>query len=369
MTEVREGDFDALFEAPFACYGRDTLFVSPLKSDLRRALDTRENPLYRDRHARRTWFTAHRGERILGRILVQVHDASNRLHGAKRATFGLFDCLDEPPIARALLDAATAWARTRDCNELAGSFNLTITQIIGVVTAGFDNAPYTYQEWTPPHVARHLHQNGFEPFFPMRTFELDVRKSDPEALLTEKPRALLSDPQWLFEPVRRRGFERRLREGCAVLNDGFAQNAMFVPLTEEEFLFPCAGMMWVIDQRLSWTAYHGDEPVGFLLCIPDLNPFLRATDFRFKWSTPWHLLRFRRSRKRAAIIFFSVRRQFHGRGVNLVMLHHALQAMRVGGYTHLGISWISDSNIASLRQMEKIGARPLHRLHLFRKAL
>ena len=41
-------------------------------------------------------------------------------------------------------------------------------------------------------------------------------------------------------------------------------------------------MMWVIDQRLSWTAYHGDEPVGFLLCIPDLNPFLRATDFRFR---------------------------------------------------------------------------------------
>jgi hypothetical protein len=41
----------------------------------------------------------------------------------------------------------------------------------------------------------------------------------------------------------------------------------------------------------------------------------------------------------------------------------------VGGYTHLGISWVSDSNIASLRQMEKIGARPLHRLHLFRKSL
>ena len=369
MTEIREGDFDAFFEAPFACYGRNTPFVSPLKGDLRRTLDARKNPLYRDHHARRTWFTAHRDGELLGRILVQIHDASNRLHGTKRATFGLFDCVDALTIAHELLDAGIAWARAHGCDELAGSFNLTITQMIGVVTSGFESAPYTYQEWTPPHIAPHLTDSGFEPFFPMRTFELDVREFDPQSLLAEKPNALLSNPQWRFEPVRRRGFERRLREACAVLNDGFAQNAMFVPLTEEEFLFPCAGMMWVIDQRLSWTAYYRGEPVGVLLCIPDLNPFLRATDFRFKWSTLWHLLRLRWSRKRAAIVFFSVRRQFHGRGVNLVMLYHVLQAMRVGGYTHLGISWISDSNVASLRQMEKIGARPLHRLHLFRKSL
>jgi len=33
------------------------------------------------------------------------------------------------------------------------------------------------------------------------------------------------------------------------------------------------------------------------------------------------------------------------------------------------VTWISDENTASLRQMEKLGARRLHRLHLFRKAI
>ncbi|MCY1232890.1 hypothetical protein D9M72_454060 [compost metagenome] len=103
--------------------------------------------------------------------------------------------------------------------------------------------------------------------------------------------------------------------------------------------------------------------------MPDLNPFLRATGFRLKLSTLWHLIRFRASRKRAAIIFFSVRRDYHSRGVNGVMLHHLLTAMRGAGYSHLGISWVSDSNGASQKQIEKMGARPLHRLHLFRKAI
>ena len=51
MIEIREGDFDAFFDAPFACYGRSTAFVSPMKGDLKRALDSAKNPLYRD-HAR-----------------------------------------------------------------------------------------------------------------------------------------------------------------------------------------------------------------------------------------------------------------------------------------------------------------------------
>jgi GNAT superfamily N-acetyltransferase len=368
MLELREGDFAAFFEAPFACYGRDTPFVSPMKGDLRRALDADANPLWRD-HGRRALFTAHRNGRPVGRILAHVHDASNRLHGTRRGSFGLFDCVDDAAVAAALLAKAADWVRERGCDELAGSFNLSITQMIGIVTEGFEAAPYTYQEWTPPHLPRLLEASGFEPFFPMRTYELDVRGFDPDRLLGERQRALLADPAWRFEPIRRRGFERRLREACAVLNDGFADNAMFVPLSEEEFLFPCAGMMWVIDERLSWTAYHHGQPTGVLLCVPDINPFLRATGFRLGLSTPWHLLRHRMNRERAAIVFFSVRRAAHGQGVNGVMLHHTVKAMRDAGYSQLGISWVSDGNQASRRQMEKLGARPLHRLHLYRKGL
>jgi acyl-CoA reductase-like NAD-dependent aldehyde dehydrogenase len=48
------------------------------------------------------------------------------------------------------------------------------------------------------------------------------------------------------------------------------------------------------------------EPVGVVLCIPDLNPFLRGTRSRIGLHTPWHLLKLKLHRRRAAIIFFSV---------------------------------------------------------------
>ena len=107
----------------------------------------------------------------------------------------------------------------------------------------------------------------------------------------------------------------------------------------------------------------------FGLDIPDLNPFLRATRSRLRVTTPWHYLRFRTTRTRAVIIFYSVAARAQGRGLNAAMLHRVTTALKAAGYTHLGITWIADVNQASLRQVQKMGARPLHRLHLFRKAL
>jgi GNAT superfamily N-acetyltransferase len=368
LIEIRTEDFNAFFDAPFACYGRDTHFVTPMKSDLKRSLDAKKNPLYRH-FARRTWFTAHRDGKIVGRILAQVHDASNQLHGLKRASFGLFDCIDDQQVAAALLGAAADWGRQQGCTELAGSFNLTITQMIGVVTEGHDHPAYTYQDWSPPHIARLIEACGFEPFFPMRTYELDVTTLDPERLLDGKARNLVGDPDFEVRPIRRRDLTARLLEANAVLNDSFAKNAMFVPLTEEEFIFPCAGMTLIIDEELSWVAYRRGEPVGVLLCIPDLNPFLKATDFRIKWSTPWLLWRFRKRQTRASVIFFAVKQQWHGLGINPLLLHRCVSAMKRKGFATLGISWVSDGNQASQRQMQKLGAKPLHRLHLFRKAI
>src|SRR4051812_40888923 len=43
---LRDDDFDAFFEVPFRVYDKDSLYVSPLKSDLRRALDPGLNPLF-----------------------------------------------------------------------------------------------------------------------------------------------------------------------------------------------------------------------------------------------------------------------------------------------------------------------------------
>jgi RimJ/RimL family protein N-acetyltransferase len=254
-------------------------------------------------------------------------------------------------------------------DELVGSFELTAMQQAGVVTEGFGEAPYTDMHYNPPHIPGLLAAHGYRPAIPMTTWETDLTAFDPDGLLGPKQRQLLAAPALRWETLTRRGFRRRMEDVRTVLNDGFADNPMFVPLTSEEFQYQAAEMMWIVDPRIASLVYADEEPVGAVVCIPDLNPFLRDTGSRFGLTAPFHFLRHRMRRRRAVIIFYSVSRSQHGRGLAGAMLHRVTRALKDAGYERLGTTWIADENPASLRQMEKLGARPLHRLHLFRKEL
>ncbi len=368
-SELRERDFESFFRVPFVCYGDATPYVSPMKSDLRRYLDGARNPLFRS-NGDFTFFTMHQEGKPVGRIVAHVHHESNRIHGLRRSYFGFFDCIDDIEVARTLLAGAEEWGRRRGHEELAGNFNLTAMQQVGVLIEGFESQPYTDMQFNPPHIPRLLAACGFEPFFPMWTFELALGRFDPEMLLGPKQRALFADPAFRFERLTRRGFKRLMSDTRRVLNESFARNPMFVPLTEAEFLFQAHEMMWIVDERIcSSIVYHEGDPAGVCVCIPDLNPFLRDTRSRIRLGTPWHFLRHRLRRRRALIIFYGVRPELQNRGLNGAMLYKLTTSLKQARYEPLGVTWISDLNAASLRQTERLGARRLHRLCLFRKPI
>lgn len=369
MIELRSNDRRAAFDVPFNVYDAASPYVSPMWSDLDRFLDPARNPLAREGRGAFELFTAHRDGRPVGRIVAAMHDASNRRHNTRRGQFGFFDCADDGEVAAALLRAAEAWVRARGAEEIVGNFNLTAMQMVGVVTEGFDNAPYTDMMWSPPHVARLLERAGYAPMFPMTTFETDLTRIAPGDLVGPKQSAILANGACAWRPITRRDFKARMEDARVVLNDGFDRNPMFVPVSAREYAFQAGEMMWVMDPRLSVVVHDDGAPAGVIVCIPDLNPFIRACRSRLSLTTPWHFLKHRFTGDRAVIIYYSVVSRLQGGGLNGAMLSRLVGAAKAAGYKRLGTTWIADVNQASLRQMQRLGARPLHRLHLFRKSL
>ena len=144
---------------------------------------------------------------------------------------------------------------------------------------------------------------------------------------------------------------------------------MFVPVSRAEFMFQAKDMKWIMDPRISKVVHFEGQPVGAVIAIPDLNPLLKKVGSRFAFSLPVHYLRHRLRNDRAVVIFQGVMPEFQRRLVNPLMLGETMRSMVDAGYSTVGGTWIADENTASLRQVEKSGAVPLHRLHLFQKAL
>jgi hypothetical protein len=365
--EVLEKDFESFFQVPFVAY-KDIPFVSIFKPDLKRFLSKKENPLF-SKYGDFTYFTVLRDKQPVGRIIAHIHHASNSRHNLKWSYFGFFDCDKDPKVAQLLLERAAEWGKNQGADEMVGNMNLTAMQQVGVMTSGFENAPYSDQTYSPAHIAEHLKQNGFEKFFPMTTYEMDIKSFDHESLLKGRVQDLKNKNTIELRQAPRLNLQKYMEDARVVLNAGFDKNPYFVPVTQEEFHFQAKDMMWVIDPKLTVLAYQDYKPIGVVICIPDLNPLLKATKSRISLGTLWSYIQFRRNRKRAVIIFYSVSPEMHGQGLAGIMLHKMMEALKKGGYEKLGLTWIADENLGSLKQTQRLNAKELHKLHLFKKSL
>ena len=368
MIELRANDFPSFFQAPHNAYGSDAPFVSVFDADLRRFLDPKANPLFRSGDDL-SLFTALRDGRPVGRITAHVHDGANQQYGERRASFGYFDCADDGEAASHLLGAAESWARRRGYDGVWGPFNLTAMQQMGVVTAGFERRPYSDQVWNPPHIVSALERGGYEREFPMTSFELDTRTASKAETLRPEHEALVRESGIRFEAMKTRNVDRLFPALTDVLNDGFKRNPLFVKLSQEEFAFQAKDLSWVIDPRISCLAWEGDELVGALICIPDLNPLLRRCRSRLNAWSMVRLLVYRGQCRRAVVIFQSVKERLQSRGVGAVLIQQVLLALRSANYEALGLTWVGDQNQASLAGVHRAGGRAMHRLHLYRKEL
>ncbi|MES3037986.1 MAG: GNAT family N-acetyltransferase [Bdellovibrionota bacterium] len=367
MLELREKDLDAFFEVPLNAYGPDFPFVSEIKADLERFLSLK-NPLFRGPQDY-SFFTVHKDGKAVGRIVTHIHARSNEVHKLKRSYFGYFDCINDEEVARLLLKQAEDFGRRHGCNELAGNFNLTAMQKVGVVTKIHRHYHYTDQIFAPEYVAALLKKCGYEAFFPMWTFDALIKDIPIEAMKGPKQKEVLENPKFKFEKLKF-GNTKSLMEAMRIcLNDGFSDNPMFVPLTQEEVEFQAKDLMLIVDRQTSIVCYEGGKPIGVIICIPNLNPMLKEMGSRYGWTTPWYFIKHKFIRDSALMIFYSVKKEYHSQGVNGAMLYEVLKALKRRGYKSLGGTWVAEENKPSMRQVEKMAGHPMHELHLYRKSL
>ncbi len=364
--EIKVEDFESFFQVPFEIYEKDSHFVSLMKPDLQRFLSRKENPLF-SQFGEFTYFTALQMGKPVGRIVVHIHHSSNQKHGWRRGFFGFFDCINESAVASILLEKAVHWLKQKGMNEIIGQFNLTAMQQIGIMTQGFEKAVYSDQVYTPEYLPVLLQEQGFDKYFPITTFEIDLTKVISLESMSKSGAEKLKDTTIDWRPITRKNLKSAMEAARTVLNAGFDKNPMFVPVTADEFWFQAKDLTWVMDRRLSTLVYQNDQPIGAVVVIPDINPMLKASKSRIGFSFIYHYLKFLFKRDRAVIVYYSVVPEQQGKGLAGAMIYKTMSSARAAGYKSLGVTWIADENKASLRQMENYGAKPLHQLHLFRK--
>src|SRR5690606_16720577 len=146
---------------PWRIYAADPVWVPPLLSDQRKALDSR-HPFHA--HAEVACFLAWRGGEPVGRIAAIATRRYIEVLGDRAGFFGLFESVDDADVAAALLAAAEAWLRARGLERVVGPMNFSTNDELsspGVLVGGFDRPPSIMMAHTPPYYAALLEGAGY----------------------------------------------------------------------------------------------------------------------------------------------------------------------------------------------------------------
>jgi GNAT superfamily N-acetyltransferase len=368
VTSRRERD--AFIKFQWQIYTNDSAWVPPLIIERKGFLDRKRHPFYR--HGDAALFLARKNGKIAGRIMASDDPNYNSLHAANVGCFGLFECIDDHDVAAALFDTAADWLRKRGRTEIMGPIDYSTNYVCGLLIDGFQFPPTILTAHNPPYYRDLIESSGFTKAKDWYAWWF----ADPaKAAARLRPLSERFQKRW---PVTIRAGNlknirqesRRLRQ---IYNQAWKNNWGFVPFTEAEIEFMTHELKQLVLPEFTLIAEVGDEPAGFILCVPDINVALRRINGKLTtFGLPIGLLKllYHKSRTRTArLIALGVIEKYRRVGIaEMLVLRIVEDGMIKRGFTG-ELSLTLEDNFTINRFLEAIGAHRYKTYRIYRKQL
>jgi hypothetical protein len=368
-TVAGRRDVQRFIRLPWRIYRDDPVWVPPLIRDVRFLLDRDRHPFHR--HAEVEYFLAWRGNDCVGRVAAIVNHTHVRFHEENAGFFGLFESIDDPAVAGALLDAAAQWVAQRGMTTLRGPMNFSTNDELcspGVLIDGFDTPPAIMMAHTPPYYATLLEGAGFAKAKDLIAYIVEGEEP-PERLVRGLARVNRAHGITV-RTLDMRNFDAEVRRIQEIYNSAWERNWAFVPMSEEEIDHLAASLKPVVNPRLCIIAETADGlPVGFALALPDYNQALRHVNGRLFPFGLFKLLWYRRRIDTARIITLGLRREFRHKGLDASLIVHLFREGPPIGFPRGECSWILEDNWEMRRGIERIGGYAYKTYRVFEKSL
>jgi hypothetical protein len=346
----------AFLELPWRLYRADPLWVPPLRRDQQELVGYRRHPFYEKNESQT--FLALRGGEVVGRIAAVHNRAHNEYCGDDLGFFGFFECADDLPAARALLDAAAEWLARRGLRRVRGPVNPSLNYTAGLLVEGFDLPPAVLMPYNPPYYARLIEACGFGKAQDLYAYHGHRRQlAEAQAKLDPVADQIAERYGIRIRRMSRWRFRRDVADFLEVLNRSLVGHWGFVPFSPAEVAHMAKGLSWLLVPEAAIGAEIDGRLVGVALMIPDYSRRIRRIDGRLFPFGIFRLLARKRAIRRHRVVAANVLPEYRLHGVSMVLFQQLAQWGIRFEAEEVEFGWIAESNRISYGSLEKGGAQ------------
>jgi hypothetical protein len=328
------------------------------------------NPYFE--HASFSSWVAYRDGKAVGRISAQVDQLHLERYKDSTGFFGLLESEDNSETFKTLLATAESWLHEKGMRRVAGPYNLSINQELGLLVDGFDNPPVIMMGHALPYYAERIEENGYRKEKDLLAYIIDTNFKHPPAMQAIMARA---QNKVATRSLRKSDFKEELKIIRDIFNDAWSQNWGFTPWTNAEFQHLGKDLKMLVDEDLISFASVDGEPAAFMVILPNINEAIRDLNGRllpFGWLKLLWRLKVKYP-KTARVPLMGVRSRYHDSLLGAALAFSVIAALQPPAVKHgikkLELSWILEDNKGMRNILEAISGQVYKTYRIYSKNL
>ena len=357
VTEVKDkATRKAFLDTARIIYKNDDVWVCPLDNDIEAVFDPAKNNFHNDGKCTRWVLTGDNGQ-LIGRIAAFINNKKAYNYELPTGGVGFFECIDDEKAAFLLFDTAKAWLNKNGMQAMDGPINFGENDNFwGLLVEGFIPPSYG-MNYNPPYYQAFFEHYGFQTLYAQITNHLDILKPFPERFY-KIAKWVTQKPGYEFKHLKVSELQKFAADFMEIYNDAWKDFDNFVPITHATIAESFRKMKSIMDENLIWFAYVNNEPVAFMIILPDANPMIKSLNGKLDLIGKLKFLYYKWkgvSRMRAIVMGTKQKFQNHGieSGLFITLGEYVLP---LNQYNQLELSWVGDFNEKMIAMLNAMGA-------------
>lgn len=371
LAEVTTPELVKTFhEVPFILYRKnDPQWIPALKQDVEKLFDPEKNKLFSEGGKAKRWILFDENKKAIGRVAAFVNPRT--LHEGKIRTGGLgfFDCIDSQEAADILFDCVKNYLKDLGMEAMDGPINFgDRQQFWGCQVSNWQDPPIYPMNYSPVYAHRLFENYGFQVYFRQFVYHRKIDVKTPEIFL-RKVRQIRDSGGLRMTDIRGMSMEKVAEDFRTVYNNGWGGHSHFRELTEDASRKIMKAMKPAIDPEVIYFVYYQEKPVAFYVSLPELNQIFRYVNGDLNWLGKLKFLyhKLRRTPDRLTGLVFGVDREWHGKGLEAMMIVLATELLVAKGqYKDTVLAWVGDFNPKMIRVVENLGTSVYREFNTYR---
>lgn len=370
LIEVQQTkDWKYFHQAPRSVYKNNPHYIYPLEKDVQDIFNPAVNKRFEHGEAR--CFALLENGKAVGRIAVFIDHQHNQTQPYPLGGIGFFECINREDYAFTLLGKAENVLREKGMKAIDGPVNFgERDRFWGLLVKGFDKAPLYQENYHPPHYQQWFEEYGFRPFEQILTFRGDSKNIPFQRLAAIAQRAKERTPIRI-RPFRFDEVKDFAHDFSIVYNASFKHFPHFHPVHADQVSKLMEQAKTIADPNIACLAYFNDQPAGFILLFPDINPLLRHAKGKLNpWSIAVFLLKKQFQKTfNAKGLGFGVHPDYQSKGIFAVLVDHLSSPHNLQRYPKMFLAGIRTQNHEIRSMYDKLNVE-IDRVHVaYRKML